>query len=149
MILCVLDEGTDHSFIYGEIEFKSEEDAKKFEAPVWFGKEVTYDEYYKMRNYWKRCRDRNELLQESEDFIQTKFGYCFYSLEPNPFIYNLYIHPQYRKQGHSKNLLNFVISIIRDTGYDGKIRIEACPRDESIELDALINYYQKIGLTIE
>lgn len=56
MILCSVDKGTKDGFIYGEIEFESEEDANNFEAPSWFGKEVTYDNYYKMRNYWKRVK---------------------------------------------------------------------------------------------
>jgi CYTH domain-containing protein len=33
--------------VLAEIEFKDEETAKKFVAPSWFGKEVTYDKAYK------------------------------------------------------------------------------------------------------
>lgn len=72
-------------------------------------------------------------MSESEDFIHTKYGYCFYILNPKPFIYNLYIHPQYRKLGHSRTLLEFIITEIRKTGYDGKIQIQAKPREDSIE----------------
>ncbi|WP_315078608.1 hypothetical protein [uncultured Clostridium sp.] len=30
--------------------------AKKFTPPTWFGKDVTNDKSYKMKNYWKRTR---------------------------------------------------------------------------------------------
>lgn len=96
----------------------------------------------------KNDKDINQL-QECEDFIQTKYGYCFYSIEDEPLIYNLYIHPQYRRQGHSRVLLNFVILAIRKDGYAGKIRIQANPREDSIELNTLIKYYQSMGLYVE
>ena len=51
-----VDEGTPYEFSYVEIEFNSEEEAKAFVAPDWFGKEVTYDSRYKMKNYWKLTR---------------------------------------------------------------------------------------------
>ena len=44
-------------FIYAEIEFSSEEDAKNFKLPDFLDwEEVTYDENYKMKNYWNRTR---------------------------------------------------------------------------------------------
>jgi CYTH domain-containing protein len=46
------------TFIYGEVEFTSEEEAEKFEWP-WpdiLIKEVTYDYKYKMKNYWASTR---------------------------------------------------------------------------------------------
>ena len=52
----VVDKGTETEFCYGEIEFSSEEEALKFNPPEWFGKEVTNDLNYKMKNYWKRTR---------------------------------------------------------------------------------------------
>ncbi|MBQ8627011.1 MAG: adenylate cyclase [Agathobacter sp.] len=54
--VCQVDAGTEHEFYYGEIEFNSEEEAKAFVAPAWLGEEVTYDDKYKMKNYWKRTR---------------------------------------------------------------------------------------------
>lgn len=39
-------------FYYAEIEFESEEEANSFIAPSWFGKEITYDKLYKMKNYF-------------------------------------------------------------------------------------------------
>jgi len=86
-------------------------------------------------------------LKENENFIQNKFGYCFYSLSEH-LIYNLYVHPQYRQQGHSKILLQYAINEIRRNGYTGEIFIEATPRENSISLDQLTTYYKKMGLTL-
>lgn len=51
-----VDEGKDSQFSYGEIEFESEEEARSFKSPEWFGQDVTEDKSYKMKNYWKRTR---------------------------------------------------------------------------------------------
>ena len=51
-----VDKGLISEFAYIEIEFSSEEEAKAFKAPEWFGKEITYDSSYKMKNYWKTTR---------------------------------------------------------------------------------------------
>ena len=53
----MVDKGKSYQFAYGEIEFESEEEALNFEAPEWFGLEVTNDDSYKMKNYWKRTRE--------------------------------------------------------------------------------------------
>ena len=58
--LNIVDKGTENEFCYGEIEFASEEEALAFEPLDWFGKEVTYDNSYKMKNYWKRTRLKND-----------------------------------------------------------------------------------------
>jgi GNAT superfamily N-acetyltransferase len=88
-----------------------------------------------------------EELKENENFICNKFGYCYYSINPT-LIYNLYVEPQYRKQGHSEYLLKYVINEIRKS-YRGEIYIEAIPREESIPLEKLIMYYKKLGLIIK
>lgn len=54
--VCHVDAGLESEFYYGEIEFETEEAARAFEAPEWLGREVTYDENYKMKNFWKRTR---------------------------------------------------------------------------------------------
>ena len=58
--LNIVDKGTENEFCYGEIEFASEEEALAFEPLDWFGEEVTYDNSYKMKNYWKRTRLGND-----------------------------------------------------------------------------------------
>lgn len=54
-VACV-DPGTDREFYYGEIEFPTEEDARDFVVPSYFGREITFNDDYKMKNYWKRTR---------------------------------------------------------------------------------------------
>lgn len=91
---------------------------------------------------------KNSLCSESENFVQNKFGYCFYSLGPCHLIYNLYVLPEYRRRGHSKRLLELAISEIRKSGYCGKICIEADPREGSIGIKELTKYYKSMGLTV-
>lgn len=46
------------TFVYAEVEFTSEEEANSYEFP-WLDlveKEVTDDQNFKMKNYWKRTR---------------------------------------------------------------------------------------------
>lgn len=88
------------------------------------------------------------LLDESENFIQNKFGFCFYSLDSIPLIYNLYIHSRYRRCGHSRTLLELVINEIRKSGYSKEIFIQVEPRENSIELADLTKYYENMGLVI-
>lgn len=54
-----VDLGLETSFMYAEVEFESKEQALQFEPPVCFGPEITYDESYKMKNYWIK---RNQIL---------------------------------------------------------------------------------------
>ena len=54
--VCLVDKGTPWEFMYAEIEFESEEEALAFEKPAFLGEEVTHDDTYKMKNYWKRTR---------------------------------------------------------------------------------------------
>ena len=97
---------------------------------------------------YEKMDELYEDLKEDEYFIQTKFGWCFYSLVNCPLIYNLYVHPKYRRCGHSRTLLQCVINSIRENGCDGIIHIQATPRDGSIELADLAKYYKSMGLVI-
>ena len=54
--VCHVDPGRASGFIYAEIEFASEEAAKGFVKPDFLCEEVTNDNYYKMKNYWRRTR---------------------------------------------------------------------------------------------
>jgi CYTH domain-containing protein len=51
-----IDPETDWAFYYAEVEFPTVEDAKEFVVPNYFGREITFSEDYKMKNYWKRTR---------------------------------------------------------------------------------------------
>ena len=55
--VCRVDANTENDFFYAEIEFETEEEANAFEVPKFFGTEVTEDDDYKMKNYWKRTRE--------------------------------------------------------------------------------------------
>ena len=54
--VALVDPGTDWEFYYAEIEFPTEQDARDFVVPSYFGREITFNEDYKMKNYWKRTR---------------------------------------------------------------------------------------------
>src|SRR5512137_1370611 len=90
------------------------------------------------------------MSEITEDFIHNKYGYCYFEIEPgkNPIIFNLYVHPQYRKQGHAKKLLQYVINEIRQSVPEGVIDIEAAPREESICRDKLVGFYVSMGLNV-
>lgn len=87
-------------------------------------------------------------LGEHDNFIHDKFGYCYYSIEPEtkPVIYNLYVEPEYRQQGHARRLLLFVLGEIHKSGYFGPVEIEADPREGSIQRDRLVAFYKSLGL---
>jgi GNAT superfamily N-acetyltransferase len=103
-----------------------------------------------MKTYDESGQVVSELDEINDDFIHNKYGYCYFEIEPGkkPIIFNLYIHPQYRKQGHAKKLLQYVINEIRQTGYTGEINIEAAPRQESIDFHNLAVFYLSMGLTV-
>ena len=52
----LVDEGSETEFMYAEIEFDSVEEAERYPIPDFLIKEVTYDNTYKMNNYWRRTR---------------------------------------------------------------------------------------------
>lgn len=54
LTVSVVDDG---AFIYAEIEFESEEQARDYQFPIDDAIEVTDDSNYKMKNYWLRTRN--------------------------------------------------------------------------------------------
>lgn len=111
-----------------------------------------YDDAIAMQKEIQRLYDlRNMEQSEIEDnFIQTKYGYCYYEIEPgeNPIIFNLYVYPQYRRKGQAKKLLQYVINEIRSAGYEGKIDIKVSPRENSISAENLTLFYEEMKLNI-
>lgn len=84
-----------------------------------------------------------------ENFIQNKFGYCFYTKnEDHPIVYNLFVHPECRKSGAARKLVSMVIREIREDGYSGQIFIQAESTDKSVDLQKLISFYIRMGLTV-
>lgn len=51
-----VDPGTQNAFFYAEIEFPTEEEANAFIPTEYFRQDVTFQEAYKMKNYWKSTR---------------------------------------------------------------------------------------------
>lgn len=52
----IVDEGMSSGFTYGEVEFMSEEAAESYEWPFDGAWDVTRNQKYKMKNYWKDTR---------------------------------------------------------------------------------------------
>lgn len=52
----IVDKEAVNGFIYAEIEFDSEEDAKAFDLPISGAIDATENKNYKMKNYWDRIR---------------------------------------------------------------------------------------------
>lgn len=65
----VVDPGAPHSFIYAEIEFATEEEAQAFEPPSFFGKEVTDDPAYKMKNVWEQLKKGGLRMDAKESLL--------------------------------------------------------------------------------
>lgn len=88
------------------------------------------------------------------NFIHTPYGYCYYDLDKpvsdggTYLIFGLFVYPEYRRNGHSKRMLQFLIDEIRGTGYSGPIYVKAKPEGNSINVDTLSMYYRKMGLTV-
>jgi len=90
--------------------------------------------------------------------ISNEFGYCYYVFERDcvdpeypieiAFVFNLYIEPRHRRQGKARALLNEVIESIRYFGHNGEIRIEAQPRENSIDHESLTSFYESLGLKV-
>ena len=51
-----VDSGTDHGFMYAEVEFDSVEAANAFVPPAFLGREVTEVKDFSMSNYWVKGR---------------------------------------------------------------------------------------------
>ena len=66
-----------------------------------------------------------------DKFIQLRYGYVFFDLPTKPgenaSIYKLYVHPEFRRKGYSRRLLNYVKTEIQNEGYTGPIDIEVRP----------------------
>jgi ribosomal protein S18 acetylase RimI-like enzyme len=85
--------------------------------------------------------------------IDSEFGSCEYSFEFDIFgefvhIFNLYVFPKFRRNGHAKYLLRKAIESIKSTGYTGEILIVAKPEENSISLEKLTEFYEGMGLRV-
>ena len=58
----IVDPDRASSFIYGEVEFSTTEEAICFKWPFGAARDVTYDGQYKMKNYWLRTRSEENVI---------------------------------------------------------------------------------------
>lgn len=88
-------------------------------------------------------------MEENENFIQNKYGYCYYQINPDntALIYNLYIDSQYRRKGHARRLIQLIINEIKIVGCR-EIQIKADPQEDSISEKELISFYESMQLKI-
>lgn len=91
---------------------------------------------------WKNDEEQHE--------IKNEFGKCNYSFESDyVHIFNLYIYPEYRRQGKARKMLASAINAIRNTGYNGAIQIVAMPYDDcGISAEKLSEFYKSMGLDV-
>ena len=61
----LVDKGQPSEFMYAEIEFPSEDSARRFSPLPFFKREVTGDPSYRMKNYWKKTRCRENGTGET------------------------------------------------------------------------------------
>lgn len=93
------------------------------------------------------------MVEPMMNFIHTPYGYCYYHLDKpvsdggTYLIYGLYVHAAYRRKGHARRMLKFLIDEIRAAGYDGEIYIKAEPEENSISVYALTDFYRGMGLS--
>lgn len=85
--------------------------------------------------------------------IKSIFGYCYFAFETDSVgsyvhIYDLYIYPEYRKQGKARELLKTAINGIRQLGYTEEIHIVASPTEDSIDKLKLVSFYRSMGLVV-
>lgn len=93
----------------------------------------------------KSCIDCDP--RDNCNFILNEYGYCCYCIKSDcdASIFNLYIYKEFRRLGHAKEIIKMCITEIRERGYEKEIKIEAEPRENSISIEALIDYYKKWG----
>lgn len=115
-------------------QYYCKEEEKKHEM----SKEVIY----------KTCMDCEP--RDNCKFILNKYGYCCYCMKPNcdALIFNLYIHKEFRRLGHAREIIKTCITAIRESGYEKEIKIEAEPRENSISVEDLVFFYRKMGLAV-
>jgi GNAT superfamily N-acetyltransferase len=93
-------------------------------------------------------KKEQNVCGDDENFIQNKFGYCFYSVKQPIIIYNLFVHPKYRRKGVARKLIKYAIGEIRESGWLGEIEIEFIQSDKQIDKDTLIQFYNSMELKV-
>ena len=95
--------------------------------------------------------------------VINAFGHCAYGFEQDSYIdeeenkvdgeyyvhiYNLFVYPEFRRQGKSREILQAAIDAIRETGHRGTIKIVANPKEDNVSKEKLISFYEDMGLEV-
>lgn len=86
-----------------------------------------------------------------KNHITNEYGDCFYCVCKDKgcsMLYNLYVEKAHRRQGKATELATMAISKIRETGYNGDIKIVAEPEENSISKKDLIRFYKSLNLKV-
>lgn len=89
-----------------------------------------------------------EEAHADEFFIRNNFGYCYYSSQPIPLIYNLYVNPEHRRQGHGRHLVELAIAELQRLGISEPIYVQVNPREGSISVELATKFYKSVGLHV-
>ena len=92
--------------------------------------------------------EKLEPLDDAENFIGNKYGHCFYDIKEG-LIYNLFVEPPYRNQGHGRRLLSKILNLLYREGFqEGEIKIQCKPMENSIDYNRLKKFYKILNLKI-
>ena len=90
-----------------------------------------------------RCITINKFYGSCKiEFVYTKVNEIDYV-----HIYNLFIKEKYRRTGKAKKIIKFAMQKIKNTGYEGKIKIVSSPRDKELKC-RMIDLYLELGLEV-
>lgn len=90
-------------------------------------------------------------IEKNESYISTKYGYCYYliNLDNTVLLHSLYVEPQYRRKGYATHLIQLILNEIKlIENFHGEIQIKAEPQENSISIENLVSFYEKMGLKI-
>ena len=88
---------------------------------------------------------------KKEDFIQNRYGYCYYHVYRNKnkaLIYGLYIHKRHRGKGKAKLLLQHVINEIKSL-YDIEVINIFVQGKKGLDTEKISNFYKRMGLSVK
>lgn len=86
--------------------------------------------------------------KEQESFIHLRQGWVFWTLEPKPLIYNLFVIHEHRGKGWASVLIDMAKAEIQRTNGQCEIHVQAKPRGKLLDVNRLIKFYKSKGLVV-
>jgi len=81
--------------------------------------------------------------------VQKDIGHVYFEIKNDyAHLYDLYIQPDKRNQGHARELLLHAIRLIKEEGWNDEIQIVCAPTEEGIDKERLSNFYESLGLIV-